>query len=349
MTPSSINKPKWSIALGIPFLIIVCCFFITFTPKFKGHPDLFSNAILIDILVVAPIIYFLAIRKSAVSKWTVLRVFVSGLVVVGLILKSQSNIFLHLLETWFYPLLEGGLIFFIVRKFYIAGNKAKEENTNAPDFLTHCRLVMSEVFGNAKFGNIISSEIAVMYYAFFIGRNKKIDYKHRFSSYKENGIAIVLWVILFIFLIETSGVHFLVRIWNHTFAWVLTGLSLYTCIQLFAHIRAIKARPIIINSDALEIHNGLAGDAIIQFGNIDKFELSKKVPEGRNSIKIALLKKFENHNIVVYLKTPIQVTKVFGIQKNADAVLFYVDKSKEFEKALNLQMDKNSLPFSPVI
>ncbi|MEO6819737.1 MAG: hypothetical protein ABI266_09275 [Ginsengibacter sp.] len=345
MTTKSIHKPRWAIALGIPFFLFLCCFLITLTTKFKDHPALFSNAILIDIFVVAPFIYFLAIRKSAVSKWTVLRVFVSGLVVAGLILKSPSNIFLNLLETWIYPLLEGGLIFFVGRKFYIANKNAKKANATAPDFLTHCRVVMSEVFGNAKFGNIISSEISVMYYAFFIRRNKIIDYEQRFSSYKENGIVIVLWVILFIFLIETSGVHFLVRIWNHTLAWVLTGLSLYTCIQLFGHIRAIKARPITINKDSLEIHNGLAGDAIIQLDNIDKFVLSKKVPEGRNPIKIALLKNFENHNVVVYLKSPIRVTMIFGMQKNADAVLFYVDKSKDFQKILQSKLHEASIKF----
>jgi hypothetical protein len=342
MTVSSINKPRWLIALGIPSLIFLCCFIITFTSKFKSHSDIFSNAILIDILVVAPLIYFLAIRKSAISKWTVLRVFVLGLVVAGLILNAQSNTFLHLLETWVYPLMEGALIIFIVRKFYIANQKAKEANIAAPDFLTHCRAVMSEVLGNQKLGNIISSEIAVMYYAFSIGKNKKLDNVNRFTSYKENGIAIVLWVILFIFLIETSGVHFLVRIWNHTFAWVLTGLSLYTCIQLFGHIRAIKARPININNDSLEIHNGLAGDAIIQFDNIEKFELSKKIPEGRKAIKIALLRNFENHNVVIYLKAPIRVTKIFGIQKNSDTILFYVDRSSDFEKALTLRMVENA-------
>jgi hypothetical protein len=137
--------------------------------------------------------------------------------------------------------------------------------------------------------------------------------------------------------------HFLFSLWGKTIAWILTGLSFYTCIQLFGHIKAIKARPITINKDSLEIHNGLAGDAYIHFDNIEKFELSKKIPQGRNPVKIALLNGLENHNIVVYLKTPIQVTKVFGIKKNADTVLFYVDKSKEFSNSLSLQLTNNGI------
>lgn len=180
-----------------------------------------------------------------------------------------------------------------------------------------------------------------MYYVFLGSRDKTIDNETKFTSYKENGVAILLWTILSIFLIETTGMHFLLSLWSKTIAWVLTGLSFYTCLQVFAHIKAVKARPIIINKDSLEIHNGLSGDAYIQFDNIEKFELSKKKPQDRNTIKIELLKGLENHNIVVYLKKPIQVTKIFGIKKSTDTVLFYVDKSKEFSKALTLGLTNN--------
>lgn len=343
MTISKTNKPNWTIALGFPVLIFLSCFFITLTTKFKTNNELLSNAILIDILIVAPLIYFLAIRKSNISKLTVSRIFIVGLLVAGFILNAHSNNLLQIIKTWVSPIIEGAVIFFIGRKFYIANKKAKETNNNKLDFLMHCRAVMFQVTGNERFGNIVSSEIAVFYYAFIGGKDKTIDYATKFTAYKENGVAIVLWAILSIFLIETTGVHFLLSLWNKTIAWVLTGLSFYTCIQLYAHIKAIKARPIIINKDSLEIHNGLAGDAYIQFKNIEKFELSKKIPQDRDPIKIALLKRLENHNIVVYLKTPIQVTKIFGIKKNTDTVLFYVDKSKDFSNALTSRLTNNGI------
>ena len=55
-------------------------------------------------------------------------------------------------------------------------------------------------------------------------------------------------------------------------------------------------------------------------------------------MKIALLKGMENHNVVVYLKNPIEVTKIFGIKKTTDTVLFYVDRSKDFSIALTAQL-----------
>ena len=132
--------------------------------------------------------------------------------------------------------------------------------------------------------------------------------------------------------------HFLLNLWNTTIAWVLTGLSCYTCLQLFAHIRAVKARSIIINTSSFEVHNGLAGDAYILFDNIEKIEVSNKKPINREAIKISLLKGLENHNIVVYLKSPIETTKIFGIKKHTDTILFFVDKPKEFINILHTQL-----------
>ena len=257
----STNKPNWAIALGIPFLIFVSCLLITFSSKFKGNNELLSNGILFDLLITAPLMYFLAIRKSNVSKLTVIRVFIVGLLFAGVILRSHSNPILQIIKTWISPLIELLVIFIIGSKFYVANKKAKAANENKVDFLMHCRSVMLQVLGTKKWPILIPSEVAVMYYAFFNVKEKSADYQTKFTSYKENGLLLILGVILSIFLVETTGVHFLLTVWSKTIAWVITGLSLYTCLQLFAHMRAIKARPIVINAHSFEVHNGLAGDA----------------------------------------------------------------------------------------
>ncbi|MEP6952029.1 MAG: hypothetical protein ABI863_22255 [Ginsengibacter sp.] len=332
------NKPNWLLAIGLPFCIFLACFFITLSSAFKLNADLLSNAIVIDLLITAPVVYFFAIRKSRVSKLSVARVFIVGLLIAPLILSAHSNAFLHFIKIWVSPLIEGTVIFIIGRKFYVANKKTGQPGTNSADFLLHCRMVMHQVVGNQKAGNIISSEIAVLYYAFMGRKDKTIDYQSKFTSYKENGIILVLGTFLSLFLIETTGTHFLLNLWNPKVAWTLSVLSFYTCIQLYAHIKAIKARPIILGVDSLGIHNGLAGDAVIEYNNIEKVELSKKIPIGRESIKIALIKGLENHNCVIYLKQPIQVTKIFGIKKTTDTILFFVDRPKDFVAALKLKL-----------
>jgi hypothetical protein len=336
------NRPNWKLAIGLPFCIFLTCFLITLSSTFKLNQELLSNAIVIDLLITAPLAYFFVIRKSTVSKLTVIRVFVVGLLIAGLILNAHSNTLLYLIKTWVSPIIETMILFIIGRKFYVANKKAQQTGKSNVDFLPYCRMVMRQVIGNEKAGNLISSEIAVFYYAFIGRKDKNTDYKSKFTSYKENGIVLVLGTFLSLFLIETTGVHFLLSLWNPAVAWTLTALSVYTCIQLYAHIKAIKARPVNLSADSLEIHNGIAGDAIIKYDNIEKIELSKKMPIGREAIKIALIKGLENHNCIIYLKQPIQVTKIFGIKKRTDTVLFFVDRPKDFLIALNLQLTNNA-------
>jgi hypothetical protein len=331
------HKPNWTLAVGIPFCIFLFCFFITRSTKFTINNEAISNAILFDLLITAPLVYFITIRKTTVSKLTVIRVFIVGLLVAVFILNNHSNIFLHIIKTWVSPAIEGLVIFFIAQKFY-AANKIAKENNSKVDFLMHCRNMMHQVMGNEKLGNIIASEISVFYYAFVGKKSTKIDYKSTFTSYKENGLLLVLSAILGLFLIETAGVHLIINLWNSTIAWVLTGLSIYTCMQLFAHIRAIKARPIVLSENSIDIHNGLAGDAYISFANIEKIEGGSKLPQNKKGVKIALLKELENYNVIIYLKAPIEVTKIFGIKKNTDTVLFFVDKPNDFLNAVNTKM-----------
>jgi hypothetical protein len=129
VTISGTHKPNWKIAIGIPAVIFSSCFLITLTTKFKANTELLSNAILIDILVVAPLIYLLAIRKTSISRLSVSRGFIAGLFVAGIILNVHSNPFLQIIKTWVSPLIELVVISFIVSKFYIANKKAKQLNS----------------------------------------------------------------------------------------------------------------------------------------------------------------------------------------------------------------------------
>lgn len=334
-TASNITKrPNWKLAAGLPLLVFVSCFLVTLSTKFTTDTQLLSNAIVLDLLITAPLAYFFVIRKTTVPVLTVWRVFFTGLLIAGLILNTHANTLLYLIKTWISPVIEALVILTIGRKFYVANKNAKQSGENKVDFLMHCRKVMYQVTGNEKAGNMLASEIAVLYYAFIGRKTGNIDYKSTFSGYKEKGILLVLGTFLSLFLIETIGMHFLFSLWNTTMAWVFTGLSFYTCIQLYAHIRAVKARPLLIKADSVDIHNGLAGDALIAFSNIEKIELTNKLPLKCDFVKIALIKGLEKHNCVIYLKQPMQVTKIFGIKKWTGTVLFFVDQPKEFISSL---------------
>ena len=318
-------------ATALTALIFIACALITLTSKFKEYPDKFSIAITLDLLVTAPLVYFFLIRKTSVSKFTVLRVFMIGVFVATILLSNINSPVFSFVKTWVAPLIELTLIGYIIWKFYTANRLWKNSHEAKPDFLIYCREILRSVIGNEKIASAIASEVSVFYYI-FSRKDKGIDNITKFSSYRENGIVPILYTILGVLIIETSGMHFLFLMWSKTAAWILTGLSFYTCLQLFAHIRAIGNRSHTISVGKILFRNGLlGGDALVSIKNISKLEIINSSSNIENAVRLTLL-KFEKPNVAVYFKEPVEIIKAFGIKKYSKTLLVRVDNVKEFVK-----------------
>jgi len=357
------NKPNWTLAIGLPLLVIIACTILVFSPLFLLNESRFSTAITLDLTLTAPLLYLLVIRGSRVPKMTVVRVFIAGLLLAGLLLHNKPHLLLSLLKTWVAPVGEGILLFIIAKKLYGASRRSvKAPGEETGDFLYRCRGILREVTGNEKVGAILAAEVAVLYYAFVPW--KKVLAKDGaltggpavFTSYKTNGILLVLGVLLCCFFVETAGVHLLLGLWSKKLAWVLTMLGLYTALQLYAHMRAVKLRPILVGEQFLQLRNGLAGDAYVRIDNIEGIAFDDKkgvrrtpvnggageaqASEKGTIINLALLKAFEKHNILVTLKQPVWVSRPFGIRQEATTILLYVDRPGEFLSAVGVVQER---------
>ena len=331
---ATLSKQRLTLALGLPALVFAACTLITFSAIYKKHPDLLSMGLLADLLLVAPLAYYLIIRRTSVSKLTVLRVFTLGLFMATLLVSTTTTPLFVFIKTWIAPLIELTLIGWMVWKFKRAYQLSKTTPHPTPDFLMHSRTLLHDVFGNEQIGSVVASEVSVFYYLFAKPQKSTVDSPY-FTSHKSNNILLILYTFLGMFLVEASVTHLLVQLWNQTAAWILTGLSVYSCLQLLAHIRAIKARPSMITDTTLILRNGLlGGDAIVPLDRIDRVEFSTKDITDHNTISMALMKSIENHNVVIYLKEPIIVTKAFGIKKVASVILVNMDEHQSFIQTL---------------
>jgi hypothetical protein len=328
--------PNKKIYLGISFLIIVSCYLITLTPVFSNNRHLLSYAILADLLITLPLVYLFLIKNSTISKLTVFRVVSIGIAVADVILNVESNQFLYGLKHWIAPIIETVIIFTICYKFYRINKKTKERKTKNSDFLIHSRVLLSETLGNNKIGEVMATEVSMFYYAFLSKKNKKNSDELHFTSYKENGIIAIFYAFMMAIVVETVAMHFLLMTVNPLFAWVLTGLSLYTCIQLFSHIRAITSRVIRINYNILALHMGLAADAEIQLSNIKSIKIITKEFIEKDTVKISLLKKLEPQNIIIELYETVEITKLYGIKRYSKRISFFVDEPKIFYDKLKI-------------
>ncbi|MEO8771190.1 MAG: hypothetical protein ABI402_13935 [Ferruginibacter sp.] len=332
---ATLSKSRLKLAIAVPALIFLACALIRFSTKYKTQQDQLSLAIILDLLITAPLAYYLLIRKTVISKITVLRVFMAGIVVAGLLISKNDSQILSIIKLWISPAIEMSLVGFIIWKFYTAKKNLASNNLSSIDFLVHCRAILKSVFGNEKAAAIMASEVAVFYYT-FCKKEKHIQHSMRFTSYKENGIILILGTFLCLFIIETVGMHFVFQLWSNTAAWILTILSFYTCIQLFSHIRSLKIRSTLLLENDLLIRNGiLGGDTMIHLDNIESVLKINKPVLGTDVVKIGLFNGLEKNNIAIYLKEPVTVIKAFGIKKTAKIILISIDKCEGFIAALN--------------
>jgi hypothetical protein len=325
MTTSS--RPNWSLALGLPLLVFIACTIIVFSPLFALNTSRLSTAVALDLTVTAPLLYFLAIRRTSVSKMTVIRVFMLGVLIAGIPL-SRRNPLLHGIKTWVSPVVESVVIGAVIWKFRQARRRVK---VGQPDFLSQARSIMTVVIGNARVGDIIGSEIAVFYYAFAAKRAKG-----GFSYTKASGAIPVLIVFLMAMVAEGIGLHFLIVRWSPLTAWIFSGLSTYTMLQLYAHMRAMKARPIRVEDGMLYLRNGLAADVSVCIANIEEITLTRRTLPKENSLKLALFGALEGHTMRIKLRQPVMVVRMFGIRRQASVLLVAVDKAEELLTCISL-------------
>ncbi|WP_158597043.1 hypothetical protein, partial [Aquimarina sp. BL5] len=154
-----------------------------------------------------------------------------------------------------------------------------------------------------------------------------------------NGIRILLLVAVFMILMETAIVHLLLaRKGYDMIAWILSIISLYSAIQIYSHIKAMKLRPFALHNNKLFIRYGLFGDVIVNTDELDQVELTKKDPVDTNDKRtesLAMVKDIEGHNIALHFTKKQRIEKPFGLSKDCDILLINLDNSEEFVETLN--------------
>ena len=180
----------------LPALIFSSCILITFSQKFLLHPTALSTAITLDLIVTAPLAYFLVIRKSQKSTSNVLRVFIAGVFLAGIILPANSHSLLKFIKTWVSPLIETGIVALLIKRFSVTNKRLRAGNAPAPDFLIYSRMMMTSVCGSEKIGSVLASEFAVFYYIFKPNNKPVPGNSTEFTYHKENGILLIIWIFI---------------------------------------------------------------------------------------------------------------------------------------------------------
>ncbi len=185
-----------------------------------------------------------------------------------------------------------------------------------------------------KLGSIISMDLWVVYYSFIYWGKRPLN-EQEFSYHKKHETIILLWVVIFMCLVEAILVHILVAHWSITIAWIFTAISLYTAIQLLGIIKSIPRRPIAIENGKLKLRYGFISETSIPIDNISGIEQNfGNVDFGGQTCSLSPFGYFEGHNILINLKTNATLNRIYGISTTFRTIAFHVDDKNSFIKAI---------------
>ncbi len=322
----------------ISFLTLVALVLglIIFTQSapFKSQVSQFSILATIDFLITIPLLYLLFIRKTKIPKTTVIPVFVLGVLLASIYIPKDQQQLLQLTKQWLVPILEIGVLGFIGYKAYKLFTSYRKNGTDSNDFYSLIKNLSVTNFGTLA-GPFLAAELSVFYYGLFVWKKKKLA-SNEFSYHKKSGTITLFIAFMGIILIETLVLHAVLVKSYPIAAWILTGLSLYTLIQIFGILKSIPQRPITIEKDTLYLRFGIMNETEIPIEAIQSIErTNQEFEQGKNIRYLSSLGALEGHNMIINLREKQTLTGIYGFQKNYQSIALYLDSPNDFENMLN--------------
>lgn len=322
---------------SFPFIItsfLLCCLFVIVFVK-KTTLDQFTGyAIIFDLIITIPLIYFFLIRQTKIFNFTTVTLSIAGLFIAGWLLPENFDPVIGTLRTYFIPLLEVFIFSFVLIKIYHFRKSLNNHSDNFTDALQLLRNNFEDLFGNKTVAGILTMELGIFYYAFISWKPQKPDI--HFTGHKHSGTLALFSALIVVIIAETIGFHFFLIKWNSTIAWIFTITSIYAMLQIMAHLKAMIQRPVSIENNELVIRYGIFMECRIPIDKIEYLEKSTSTPlKEKDTQKMALLGEAESHNLLISLKEPETLIKAYGNRKLFKKLYFYVDEPTKLIGTIN--------------
>ena len=325
----TLRLTEYLFVFGLPILLTGSLVLLSGSPLFTRQPEALSLGITLDLLLTVPLLYFLLIRKTSIPNTTVIPVLLLGVLVGSAILPADSQHYLDVFKTWGLPVVEAGVLFYVLFRLRQGIRRLRIRSGSTPDFFTALKGTCEEFLPKGLVIPVVT-EIAVFYYGFVSWRPRKLQ-ENEFSYHKDSGTIPLLAAIIFIVAIETVVFHTLLLKWSATAAWILTAVSIYSGIQLFGFLKSMLKRPISIEGDRLLLRYGIMAETDIEIRNIASVEISSSDLEFTDQTrKLSFLGSLESHNLIIRLKEENQLTGLYGRTRKFRNLALYMDDKTRF-------------------
>ncbi|MFK8044368.1 MAG: hypothetical protein AB8B72_02655 [Crocinitomicaceae bacterium] len=323
----------------LPLFIIGVMIFLARSPIFEQNANQLAPAITLDLVLTLPLVYFLIIRKKSIPKTTIVPVLIVGVVTASFIIPNEHQGLLDSFKFWVLPFVELFVITYVFLTIRKSVKSFKKHNTGQFDFHHNLKIALGDILP-ARAIPFAAMEISAFYYGFIKWKKNEL-LENEFTYHKETGTKAILLVLLLLILVETFALHLLLIDWSPVFAWILTGLSIYSGFQIIGILKSLIHRPISVNNSKIELKYGLLANVDISFENIETIAHDKReVDKDSDIVSLSPLGTLEGHNIRIVLKSPIIIEGFYGMNKEAKEIALFIDNSEKFIELISSKISE---------
>ncbi len=301
--------------------------------KFDVHPDALSWGAALDLTVTVPLAYWLlVVRRARASPRSIVAVVALSVLGARSLLPSGHAAFLPWVRFATVPL-ELAVIMLAVSRVRVARRASATHDTLDDDMLTQLQSTLAVILGNATAGRALGHEVATFYYAFGRQRttapNAESVTDTQFSAAPPFATAVFL-ALIGVIAVESAVLHLLVSQRSSSFAWILTGLSVYSAIWLLAFQRSTVLRLSVLRANALVLRVGLQCDATVPWDDIASVRtLTWRDVPARAAAYLNAAKP-STPNVLIQFHHPVRVEGPYGIPRTVTQVGMRLERPEEF-------------------
>ncbi|MEI5905897.1 hypothetical protein WAK64_02300 [Bacillus spongiae] len=341
-----VSNTRWLWFATLLFLIISSNFLVY---RLDALPPLSTEVALgtlFDFVVIIPILtYFFIIRKRHLLR-KIWHVVVAGFTGAWFIMPND----------FLYPGKSVGIVLFVYTtiilmiKIMSVSKSFRRNVTDIPTFQQRLEYALSTQFTIKRVIDVITSELAMIYYCFFSWRKKplaNLGSVQVFTFHKKTS-AIALYIMLIHALIlESVGFHFVLLSWSPTLATIVLVLNLYTLLFFIAELQAIRLCPFIMMDQHLHLQVGLMRQLTVPFDKVSNIKyyqgpekLSKSIQKESFDGVVADLMK-EKPTFEINFEMPVEAKMMYGMKRKVRKAYVRPDNPKQFYDALTEKIHKS--------
>jgi hypothetical protein len=302
------------------------CVAIVRSRAFSDHPDIAAWGVTFDLTISIPLLYWLmVVRTGKARPLTIAPVFLLGSWLAAALLPATQQEFSRQLGRVIVPALEVLLVAALGRRLLAARVSETTKDEDVPARISRAARVVA---GEGRLADVIASEVATMYYAFFGWKLKPQPTPGRALTFHErNGWGTVLTCILVVIAAEGLGMHILLSHWNTTAAWIWTGLDLWAALWLLGDYHALRLRRSWLDDQALHLRYGLRWSATVPRNLITSIvEVREETQWKRKDVlKVAIL---DQPRWLITLREPITAYGMAGLRKEIRGIALLPDSDE---------------------